>query len=637
MRTSIATVCLAGTLREKVEAIAAAGFDGLELFEPDLVADHRTAREAGAMIRDHGLAADLYQPFRDFEGLEGEARGRAFDRAERKFDLMEELGCALMLVCSSTHPDAQGGVDRTAGDLAELGERAAARGLRVGYEALAWGRHVSDHRDAWEVVRRADHAAVGLILDSFHTLGRGIDPDTIRAVPGDRISFVQLADAPTIPMDLLYWSRHFRVMPGEGDLDVAAFMRAVGATGYDGPLSLEVFNDQFRAGLPRTIARDGHRALVNLMDDVARSEAPAAITTPELPPRVAVEGVEFVEFATSEGEASALTARLAAMGFVHAGDHVSKRVALWRQGDVRIVVNTERRGFAHDAYLAHGTCVCDVGLRVASAADTVARATAMGAEVFRQAPGPGELDIPAIHGVGGGAMHFIDAETGLDRVWEVEFRLTTDAGTAADAGAGLLRVDHLAETMSYDEMLSWALFHTAIFDLRPTPMVDVADPDGLVRSRAVEAPAGPGGRAVRLTLNGAETHRTLAGHFLSDSFRSAVQHLAFATADIFANAAALAARGFRPLEMPGNYYDDLAARLGLGDVELGRLRAANVLYDRDERGGEFLQLYGRPTPEGLFFEIVERRAGYDGYGAANAPYRTAAQKRLLRPKGMPRA
>jgi hypothetical protein len=103
-------------------------------------------------------------------------------------------------------------------DLRELGERAAARGIRIGFEALAWGRHVNDHRDAWEIVSRADHPAVGLILDSFHTLARKLDPDSIRAIPADRIFLVQLADAPAIEMDLLQWSRHFRNMPGEGDL-----------------------------------------------------------------------------------------------------------------------------------------------------------------------------------------------------------------------------------------------------------------------------------------------------------------------------------------------------------------------------------------------------------------------------------
>ena len=638
MKTSIATVSISGSLREKLPAIRDASFDGIEIFEADFIADPGSPREIGSMIRDHGLEITLFQPFRDFEGLTGEARQRAFDRADHKFDLMGELGCELMLVCSSLHPDARGGIDRMAEDFRVLGERAATRGLRVGYEALAWGRHVNDHRDAWEVVRRANHPNVGLILDSFHTLGRGLDPETIRNIPGDCIFFVQLADAPRIEMDLLYWSRHFRCMPGEGDLDVAAFMRAVGATGYEGPLSLEIFNDQFRAAHPGTIARDGYRSLVALMDDVRRLEPPSAIALPNIPARVPVEGVEFVEFATGPKEAPALEKRLAALGFAHVGDHVSKRVALWQQGGIRIVLNTEPEGFAHSSYVMHGTNVCDIGLRVASAADTVARANAMGAETHEQPVGPGELDIPAIQGMdmGGGVLHFIDESSGLDRVWDVEFRPSVRGadgdGGSNDAGVGLLRVDHLAHTTTYDEMLSWALFHTSIFDLRPKPMVDVIDPDGLVRSRAIEAPD----RALRLTLNGTETHRTLAGHFLSDSGRSALQHIAFVTEDIVSTADALAARGFDALPMPENYYRDLAARFGLGNAELDRLRDANILYDRDDDGGVFHQLYGRPTPEGLFFEIVQRSGGYDGYGAANAPFRIAAQKRFLRAKGMPR-
>ncbi|MBV6636031.1 MAG: sugar phosphate isomerase/epimerase, partial [Mameliella sp.] len=171
MKTSIATVSVSGNLREKLEAIAAAGFDGVEIFEQDFIADAGSPREVGALIRDHGLEITLFQPFRDFEGLpQGPLRDKAFDRARRKFDLMQDLGADLVLFCSSVHPEALGGIDRAAGDFAELGEIAADRGIRVGYEALAWGRHVNDHRDAWEIVRRADHPNIGLILDSFHTL-----------------------------------------------------------------------------------------------------------------------------------------------------------------------------------------------------------------------------------------------------------------------------------------------------------------------------------------------------------------------------------------------------------------------------------------------------------------------------------
>jgi 4-hydroxyphenylpyruvate dioxygenase len=627
VKTSIATVSVSGNLPEKLEAIAAAGFDGIEIFEQDFIAHDGDPREVGDLIRAMGLEIMLFQPFRDFEGLPAPLRAKAFDRAERKFDLMQELGTDLILVCSSCHPQALGGIDRSAADLHELGERAARRGLRVGFEALAWGRHINDHRDAWEVVRRADHRNVGLILDSFHTLARGIDPDTIRRIPGDKIFFVQLADAPRIDMDLLYLSRHFRNMPGEGELDVGAFMRAVVATGYSGPVSLEIFNDQFRGGSPRTIAQDGHRSLVALMDDVRSAEPAAPLDLPAMPPRAMVEGVAFVEFATRGDEANALESLLQTLGFARIGKHIAKELSLWRQGDIRIVVNRETTGYASSAYTMHGTTVCDVGLAVDDAAATVERAIGLGVQPFSQPIGPGELDIPAIRGLSGSVLHFIDEASGLGQVWSVEF----PGATGAHEGAGLTRIDHLAQTMSYDQMLSWSLFYTSLFEMHKAPMVDVVDPDGLVRSQALATDDG----GFRITLNGAETHRTMAGNFLADSFGASVQHIALASSDIFATADAMFDLGFEPLPMSSNYYADLSARFDLDPDLLERLRSRNILYDEDATGA-FYQFYSRPFAGGMFFEIVERAGGYAGYGAPNAPFRIAAQKRLMRPKGMPR-
>lgn len=628
MKTSIATVSISGDLREKLAAIAAAGFDGVEIFEADFLAFDGTPAAVGRMVRDHGLEITMFQPFRDFEGMPEPHRSRAFDRAERKFDLMQELGTGLMLVCSNASPASLGGIDRAAADFRELGERAARRGLKVGYEALAWGRHVSDHRDAWEIVRRADHPAIGLILDSFHTLARNIDLDSIRSIPGDRIFIVQLADAPLIDMDLLYWSRHFRNMPGEGDLPVVDFMRAVAATGYRGPLSLEIFNDQFRGGSPGSIAADGRRSLLWLMDRVARLEADLAIAVPAMPDRVGVHGVEFIEFSADEAEAEEVARLLRTMGFTLAGRHRNKDVVVYRQGGINVVVNTEKEGLAHASYLAHGTSVYAVGLKVEDAAATVARARALGAEPFEQRRGPGELAIPAIRGIGGGVLYFLDDRSDLARVWEIEFEGATPAGE----GVGLDTVDHVAQTMNYEEMLTWLLFYTSIFRTRKLPMVDVVDPAGLVRSQVIEGDPG----ALRLTLNGAENRRTLAGRFIAGSLGSSVQHVAFACRDIFRTAESLRAGGFVPLPIPANYYDDLEARFGLDGTTAGRLRRGNILYDRDD-GGEYFQLYSRNYGEGFFFEIVERRGGYAGYGAPNAPFRIAAQKREIAMRDLPAA
>ncbi|MCV9966949.1 sugar phosphate isomerase/epimerase and 4-hydroxyphenylpyruvate domain-containing protein [Pararhizobium sp. BT-229] len=627
MKTSIATVTMSGELDAKLRAIAEAGFDGVEIFENDLLASDSSPRDVGRIVRDHGLEITLFQPFRDFEGMPEPQRGRTFDRAERKFDVMQELGAELVLVCSNVSPVSLGGLDRAAADFHELGERAAKRGLRIGYEALAWGRHINDHRDAWEIVRRADHPNVGLILDSFHTLARKIDVNSIRSIPKEKIFIVQLADAPLIDMDLLYWSRHFRNMPGEGDLDVTGFTRAVAATGYDGYLSLEIFNDQFRGGSTRAIAGDGRRSLIHLGDEVKRAEPDAVLTVPDMPGRAGVKGVAFVEFTADKSESPELIDMLHALGFRRVGRHKSKRVDLYQQGAIRLVVNTEEKGFASAAFHLHGTSAYAFGLEVENATEAVDRAAALGSERFMQPVPKGETTIPAIHGPGGGICYFLDGSAQLASVWTREFSASEDESQVKSAG--LEHIDHIAQTVSYDDLLTTVLFYNSLLDVRKTPVVDIIDPSGIVRSQVVENSNG----SFRVTLNGAENRKTLAGHFLAESFGSSIQHVAFSTSDIFGTSERLAANGFTPLQITRNYYDDVEARFGLEPDFAERLRAANILYDRDEHG-EYFQLYSPVYGEGFFFEIVERR-GYRGYGAPNAIFRIAAQKRHIRPEGVP--
>ena len=523
------------------------------------------------MVRDHGLEITLFQPFRDFEGMPEPLRSRTFDRAERKFDVMQEMGTDLVLVCSNVSSVALGGLDRAAADFWELGERAARRGLRVGYEALAWGRHINDHRDAWEIVRRADHPNIGLILDSFHTLSRKIDVNSIRSIPKEKIFIIQLADAPLIDMDLLYWSRHFRNMPGEGDLPVLDFMKAVAATGYDGYLSLEIFNDQFRGGSPKAIAVDGHRSLVYLGDQVRRTDPQSTLPVPDMPARTVVEDIAFIEFAVDEAEAPALEALVATLGFRKAAKHKTKNVAVFRQGHVNLVVNTDKRGFAASSYLVHGTSAYAMGLLVDDAKAAQRRALALGAEPFEQPLDPGQVEMPAVRGVGGGVVYFLDRKGELAHIWDAEFEPVADKQTISPAG--IETIDHVAQTMQYDELLTWVLFYTSLLEARKTPVVDIIDPSGVVRSQVVENTSG----SLRITMNGAENRNTLAGRFIAETFGSGIQHLAFRTNDIFATAAALTANGFVSLAISPNYYEDLEARFGLDPQTTERLKTHNIL------------------------------------------------------------
>ncbi|MEN3794260.1 sugar phosphate isomerase/epimerase [Fulvimarina sp. MAC3] len=261
----MATVTFGETLTETFEAIAKAGFSLVELFEDDLAAFAPGPREAARLARDLGLEIAMYQPFREFEAMPEPFRSAAFERAERAFEIMNELGAKRLLVCSNVSELTDPNPDRAAADLHDLGERAVRHGLSIGYEALAWGRHTSDHNQAWDIVRRAGHPGVGLVLDSFHSLARRIPSETLRLIPGDKIVFVQIADAPWLDVDYLQWSRHSRSLPGQGDFDLEAFVAAVLATGYQGPFSLEIFSDSLKTKRAAGVAVEGYRRLEGLL------------------------------------------------------------------------------------------------------------------------------------------------------------------------------------------------------------------------------------------------------------------------------------------------------------------------------------------------------------------------------------
>src|SRR5918994_2974821 len=269
MRTSVATVCLSGTLDQKLVAARDAGFDGVEIFEPDLVASPDSPEAIRARAEGLGLSLDLSQPFRDFEGVGPDLLEQNLRRAAAKFTLMNRLGIETMLLCSNVGTARSGDEQLAAAQLRELGDLAGRFGVRVAYEALAWGRFVDSYEVAARIVRLCDHERIGVCLDSFHILSKRHNPEAIETIPADKIFFVQLADAPLLSLDVLSWSRHHRLFPGEGGFELGAFMGHLIRTGYDGPISLEIFNDTFRQSDPLPTAIDARRSLRWLENETA--------------------------------------------------------------------------------------------------------------------------------------------------------------------------------------------------------------------------------------------------------------------------------------------------------------------------------------------------------------------------------
>jgi 4-hydroxyphenylpyruvate dioxygenase len=607
---SIATVSLSGTLVEKLEAAAAIGFEGVEIFEADLLAFDGSPADVRRICEGLGLAIDIYQPFRDFEAMPEPQRGRNLDRAERKFDVMQELGTNLVLVCSNVQAAAINDDARAAADLHEMAERAARRSLRIGYEALAWGRHVNRWAHAWRIVQQSGHPALGLIVDSFHTLAVNDDPAGIAQVPAEKLFFVQLADAPKLAMDVLSWSRHFRNFPGQGDLDVAGFVRAVLASGYTGPLSLEIFNDEFRSAPARLMARDGLRSLI-----LVEAEAGGGAALPAAP---ALDGVEFLEFAVDDAAGQELATFLGRLGFRHAGRHRSKAVELYRQGRVNLVLNSEQDSAAAEHFQLHGPSVCAMALRVDDVPRVLARARTLLCPEWQERVGPGERTIPAVRAPDGTLVYLIQPEAPGHVFWEDDFHLLP----GEDGPVELTGIDHIVQALPTGRMDNFVLFWRSVFGLVPQAQLETPDPYGLVRSRALISPGGK----VRLALNASESRGTATGRFLSAYSGAGVHHIALSTPDIERTAAGLEALGAPTLAMPANYYDDLAARWGLDGATLAALQQHGLLYDSDGQG-EFWHLYTDAFHDRFFFEAVQRRGGYAGFGAANAPVRAAAQAR----------
>ena len=605
MSTAIATVSLSGSLEQKLTAAARAGFDAVELFEPDLIASRLQPREVRELADELGLEIAMYQPFRDFEGVGPETLVGNLRRARHKFDVMNEVGAHTLLVCSSVAPDAIDDPELSAGQLHRLAEEAADHGIRIAFEALAWGTHVSDYMDAWRIVKLADHPSLGTCLDSFHILSVGSDPAAIREIPAEKIFFLQLADAPVIAMDVLQWSRHYRCLPGQGGFDLTGFMAHVRAAGYLGPLSLEVFNDVFRQADPDRIAVDAMRSIMALEESMGARSLPSAAE---------LRGHAFVELSVGSASGPETQRVLEAMGFAHVGPHRSKPVQLWQQGDARVLVGHG------DELTGSDPLVVALGLESADPAGSAARAEALLASRLARRRGPGEADLSAIGAPDGTSVFFCRTEAGAAG-WLGDFmELEPDHEGAANLHA----IDHVVLSQPFDYFDEAALFYRSILGLEPHASQDLAGPDGLVRSRSL---SDPGGR-VRLAL----TVPRLGGGEQGPSGQ--LQHIAFVTDDALATARRMRDVGVPLLAIPDNYYDDLAARTELDEELVETFRDLGVLYDA-EPSGEFLHFFTEMVGGRLFFEIVERRGSYGGYGAANSAVRLSAQLRPVAAKAHP--
>ena len=617
MHKAIATVSVSGTLEGKLQAISAAKFDGIDLFDSDLICSPLRPSDVAQRCADLGLSIDLFQPVRDVEGVGPEAFKAVMRYFQYKLDVMEGLQAPMVMVCSNSTPEAIADPDLSAQQLHALGDLAQERGVVVAFEALAWGTHVNRLSHAWDIVRRADHPSVGLAVDTFHLLAKGDDASALNEVPVQRIAFLQVADAPHLRMDVLEWSQHFRCFPGQGTFDVAGVVDAVVSAGYRGPVSVEVFSDVVREAPATETAMDAMRSLLYLEEqlrvrwDARLQEEPrpkvVLFDPPPVPPSV---DAAFVEVAVRPDDKD-FTDLLGRLGFHHAGTHRTKPVTWWRNGGADLVLDASSDLSDFRTAALDRPAVTALGVQTGCVPDLATRSAALLWPAVRRLRGAGEAMLPGLN-TPSGTHVFLTATAGHADDWHKDFTPAPAEADSPDEG-GWLGIDHVGIIVDPDQLDAEVSFYRTLFGLTSSAVLEFTEPQGRLRSRVLRPACGD----LRVVLNVTDEGRSVQS-------KTGVSQLAFACDDIFAAVTRLRQSGVDLLPIPENYYDDVRARFDLDPKFAGRLRENGIMYDRSQ-GGEFLHVYTQMIEGRFYVELLQRVGDYDGYGAPNTYIRLAAQ------------
>ena len=607
MKTAISTITLSGSLSQKIEAAAQAGFEAIEVFDSDLIQFSGTPSDVKAIAEDQAVEILSLQPFRDLEGMPENLRDQRFSHFQKRLEMTQELGAQRMILCSNASPLALDDPEQILEDLHRAAEMAKKMGIKLAYEAVSWGRFVADYDKAWELVSKVDHPNLGINLDTFHLFSRGNSLDCLRdEIPVKKIFTVQIADAPTVQMyDLMHYSRHSRCFPGQGGLPIVEFMRVLLDKGFDDYVSLEIFNDEFRASSAEQRAVDGMRSAIWLDDQCHQVEDSAEITD-----------IEFIEFAIEGKEGESIVEMLNALGFRETHKHISKAVSLMQMGDINLVLNREPTSQAHRYYKAHGASVCALALTTSNLSESIKRAQHYKIRKFKNTTAPGELNIPAFKGVGDALVYLVE-RSGKYRFFDVDFEAIEGVDKPE---VGLQQIDHIAQSVKNTDFLSASFFYKSVFKFKTDAIQDLPDVYGLVTSRVASSE----NDRVKIAINKTEARLAAPQRFIQRTHGAGVQQIAFSTDDIFKAAAMMDPKKILPV--PENYYRELEGLFGLEAELVEKLKSLNLLYDENENG-TFFHFYTREV-QGAFFEVVQRVGEYKNFGEANAPIRFAAQESI---------
>ncbi|AFS36944.1 4-hydroxyphenylpyruvate dioxygenase [Alteromonas macleodii] len=329
---------------------------------------------------------------------------------------------------------------------------------------------------------------------------------------------------------------------------------------------------------------------------------------------IGLDGFEFLEFTAPKK--GMLEPIFEAMGFTLVARHKSKDVELWRQGDINLLSNYEKK--CHAAYYAeeHGPSACGMAFRVKDSQHAYKEVLARGAQPMDTHTGPMELKLPAIKGIGGAMLYLIDRYEGENTIYDIDFNWIEGVDRHPE-GCGFHTLDHLTHNVYRGRMNFWAGFYEKLFNFKEIRYFDIKGEYTGLLSKAMTAPDGK----IRIPLN----EEAVGGggqieEFLMKYNGEGIQHIAFACDDLVACLDKLKAKGMKFMTPPPNtYYDMLEERLPGHGENVDELQKRGILLDGTTENGEprlLLQIFSETVFGPVFFEFIQRKQD-EGFGEGN--------------------
>ena len=329
------------------------------------------------------------------------------------------------------------------------------------------------------------------------------------------------------------------------------------------------------------------------------------------------DGFEFIEYAAPDP--AALGRLFEQMGFAAIAKHRAKNVLLYRQGEINFIVNAEAQSFAQSFARVHGPSICAIAFRVADAAFAYRKSVENGAWGVEAHPGPMELNIPAIKGIGDSLIYLVDRYPGAAAgggtnvsIYDIDF-VPLPGADPHPSGAGLTYIDHLTHNVYRGRMDEWASFYERLFNFREIRYFDIEGKLTGLKSKAMTSPCGK----IRIPINESADDKSQIQEYLIDYRGEGIQHVALGTADIYATVEAMRGRDVVFQDTPDPYYGALASRLPGHREDTARLQRDGILLDGAPVKNEMLlQIFTKPAIGPIFFELIQRK-GNQGFGEGN--------------------